>query len=414
MGKLTDKVVAALEPRETTYYAKEDGQHGHGTLAVRVAPSGLKSWEYAWKREGQLHRVTLGQFPLTTSAAAHAAHAKMVARLARGLDPAPKPAPAAPAKPRGVTFKALCAQYMELHAKPKKAADSAAEDQRQIDRELLPVWGDRQAKSIQRREIMDLLDTKAKTAPVAANRLRSLVMKIMAFALDYEIIVTNPASRLPRPTKEIPRARSFSPREIAQFLARLPTAGLDPSTADALAFALYTGQRSAVVRTCEWAELDLPARTWTIPPRKMKNGDGLILHLPTLAIELLRRRCNNGSMYVFTGRGGKCAIADETLSQAAARTQVHFGLQQWTPHDLRRSMASTLASEGVQRLIIEKLLGHRDLTIAATYDTYAYAKEKREAMEVWGKVLELALETPPKVAQLHDPERDPKGSNTRA
>jgi hypothetical protein len=52
-----------------------------------------------------------------------------------------------------------------------------------------------------------------------------------------------------------------------------------------------------------------------------------------------------------------------------------------------------MASIGVARLVLAKVLNHTDSAVTAIYDRYSYDAEKREALEKWATHLEtLGLE----------------------
>ncbi|WP_272941231.1 tyrosine-type recombinase/integrase [Acidithiobacillus ferrivorans] len=55
----------------------------------------------------------------------------------------------------------------------------------------------------------------------------------------------------------------------------------------------------------------------------------------------------------------------------------------FTPHDLRRTAASHMASLGTQPLVISRLLNHKEGGITQIYNRYSYDVEKREAMDKW-------------------------------
>jgi integrase len=62
-------------------------------------------------------------------------------------------------------------------------------------------------------------------------------------------------------------------------------------------------------------------------------------------------------------------------------------------HDLRRTAASLMASGGVPRFVISRILNHSaDEDITSIYDRYSYHAEKREAMEFWNRQLTAILE----------------------
>ena len=50
-----------------------------------------------------------------------------------------------------------------------------------------------------------------------------------------------------------------------------------------------------------------------------------------------------------------------------------------------------MASLGVPRLVISKVLGHSEAGITKLYDRHSYDDEKREALETWSSHLESIL-----------------------
>jgi hypothetical protein len=52
-----------------------------------------------------------------------------------------------------------------------------------------------------------------------------------------------------------------------------------------------------------------------------------------------------------------------------------------------------MTGAGVPRFTVERVLGHTDRTLAATYDRYDYAAEKRNALNRWAKRLREILAT---------------------
>ena len=67
-----------------------------------------------------------------------------------------------------------------------------------------------------------------------------------------------------------------------------------------------------------------------------------------------------------------------------------------TPHDLRRTAASGMASLGIARLVIAKVLNHVENGVTAIYDRHGYDNEKRHALEAWASQLESILSGKPK------------------
>jgi hypothetical protein len=73
-------------------------------------------------------------------------------------------------------------------------------------------------------------------------------------------------------------------------------------------------------------------------------------------------------------------------------------------HDLRRSLASGMAALGVQLPVVEKILNHVGGSfagVAGVYQRYDFAKEKRRALELWGRHV-LSLAQPPESSNVID------------
>ena len=79
--------------------------------------------------------------------------------------------------------------------------------------------------------------------------------------------------------------------------------------------------------------------------------------------------------------------SSEPKPSGAARDRADF-----RGHDLRRTAASLIASGGVPRFVISRILNHSaDKDITSVYDRYSYDAEKRAAMEFWDRQLSAIL-----------------------
>jgi integrase len=74
------------------------------------------------------------------------------------------------------------------------------------------------------------------------------------------------------------------------------------------------------------------------------------------------------------------------FSKSKAALDEKSGVTGWRLHDLRRTFASGLASQGVAMPVVEKLLNHVSGSfrgVAGIYQRYDFQPEMREAMEKW-------------------------------
>jgi integrase len=181
------------------------------------------------------------------------------------------------------------------------------------------------------------------------------------------------------------RKRVLTRDELARLLPILRSSSRP--YAAALRFMLMTLARRQEAALARWRDVNLEARTWTIP--ETKNGEPHVVPLSRQAIDLLRSRCpsdNAGNPYpgpnapVFaTSSGAPLGDWDretKVLQQAS-------GTEGWTRHDLRRTGATMLGEMGELPDIIEAALNHVSIRspLAATYNRSRYRPQVATALQ---------------------------------
>jgi integrase len=170
---------------------------------------------------------------------------------------------------------------------------------------------------------------------------------------------------------------------------------------------LITAQRGGEFSTMEWADIDFDSAMWTIPAHKAKNGLAHRVPLTPFALNvlapLIARRLDPewASRWVFPNWGPYKARKDRqrpvdehvsNIQKATQRIRSREGCGvAFTGHDLRRTAASHMASMGVPRLVISKILNHAESGVTHIYDRHSYDIEKRGALEQWSVRLEEIL-----------------------
>ena len=61
--------------------------------------------------------------------------------------------------------------------------------------------------------------------------------------------------------------------------------------------------------------------------------------------------------------------------------------EQFTPHDLRRTLRTRLAEIGIDDVVAERVMGHKLQGMLAIYNRHSYDTEKRQALDKWAKKL---------------------------
>jgi integrase len=161
--------------------------------------------------------------------------------------------------------------------------------------------------------------------------------------------------------------------------------GMSDSVGIALKLILVTGQRSGEVAGMRLSEIE--GEWWTLPGARTKNGKAHRVPLTPLALELLGRFTSDGDEVFPASRRAEGTLLVSSLAHAIQKSEF-LGLRRWTPHDLRRTAATRMASAGVQPHIIDRLLNHTDPSVRARYyDQYLYDAEKRSALGEWEGIL---------------------------
>jgi len=120
------------------------------------------------------------------------------------------------------------------------------------------------------------------------------------------------------------------------------------------------------------SDVDIDAGWWTVPSTSSKNKLTHRVPLNTSAVVILKAllpdpSTKTASPYVLHGSRGK------RQQSAAAAT---FKVPDFRGHDLRRTAASYMASGGIPRLTISKILNHVERSVTAVYDRHSYDAEK--------------------------------------
>ena len=128
-------------------------------------------------------------------------------------------------------------------------------------------------------------------------------------------------------------------------------------------------------------ELDAETGKWFLPAERAKNHHALLLPLPGPAWDIIKD-VKPQRDHLF-GRAGF-----QTWGRAKATLDAKLGdsVASWTLHDIRRSMATGMATLGVAPHIVEAVLNHQSghkAGVAGVYNRAQYEKEKRMALAQW-------------------------------
>lgn len=386
--KASDLAIRALKPRAARAY--EVPVLGNRGLVVTIHPTGEKAWTYRGRIDGKLYREKLGMYPAMTLVAATLKFTELRDQRSKGVDLAARRQRSAQKARHSPTVKALCGDFIERHAKPNKR--TWMQDQRMLNRDVLPAWGRLRAEGITRADVVSLLDQITdRGSPMQAGKVLALVRKVWNFGIDRGALAINPAARVPRPTKARTRDRVLTDAELKDAWLKLPKSGVRPQVAAAMKLQLLTGQRIGEALQAEWSEIDLKERIWLIPASKSKNRREHLLPLTDQAAAIIEAQPRM-SRFVFPAGRGDSAIRTEVAAHELADALPNTGIAKFTTHDIRRTVETRLASIGIPKETRDRVLNHTDRSVGGVhYNRYDYLPEKRAALELWAQRLTDAV-----------------------
>ena len=393
---LTKSVVDAAQPyqdgkRDKLIWDTDKGRlKGVSGFGLKVRPSGHKTFVLQYRFGGRPRRYKIGNVGDYTVQQARAKAGEIRRKVDDGVDPLDERR-ARTGGDTDASFRELAELYMQRYAKPNKKVSSCNEDQRQIDVDLLPAFGDKSARAISKADVIRLLDDIVdRGAPVQANRTRALLSKILNFGLERDLVASNPVLGVPRPVKERPRDRVLSDEELSCFLRALESDGLDPVVAACFKLKVLTAQRDAEVRTMRWE--DIEGDWWTIPETVTKNRKAHRVPLSPQVMVILKELAPlTGDSEWVLASGSPRAKGKHigNVHKAGQRLREAARVRPFTGHDLRRTAASGMAALNIEPHHIGQVLNHSDYSVTRqVYIQYSYDDEKRRALESWGQHVE--------------------------
>jgi len=400
----------------------EPGEHLSidGCPGLRLqATATRRSWTYRYRSptDGRMRQTLIGIWPAMSLSSACAGWEQLRNDRARGQDPAlakrqgrqVQRDAAVGARERqkrpAYTVRRLCDDYLRHHVDRLRKAKGAAEVRRMFNT-ILDSLAEVPAKDLSRAQAFDLLESY-QDIPVQAAKLRAELGAAWDLALDAGRIPESAPNwwrqlmrgRLRSTGKRIEGVslgavkRALSDDEAGQLIRWLPN--FSRTVSDVLTLYLWTVARGAEIVAMESHEItqEKDGWWWTVPKVKTKsarNPNATDLRVPLVgrALEVVRRRIENHQGYLFPSAG-----LSGHLEQKAVQTSVHWHqpycktrLEQarprlpvthWSPHDLRRTGRTMLASLDCPNDVAEALLGHMQEGIRGVYNRYAYDKQRR-------------------------------------
>jgi len=293
-----------------------------------------------------------------------------------------------------------------------KRKDGGKESSRMMTKDVIPAIGERYLEEISKADIRQIVkNIQKRGADVLAREVFTLMRQMFQCAVDDELIENNPTASLNK--KKLvgtgtERDRVLSEDEIKLLAKQMDNSGLLPTAKAAIWICLSTCCRIGELSKAKWEHVDFEKKMWTIPPENAKNGIALEVSLSDFTLKQFEtiKAFNHGTSWLYPNRGKDGHVCTKTITKQIGDRQRSEPLTnrsqkadalilpggKWSPHDLRRTGATLMASLGIKPEVIDRCQNHKEENkIRRTYQRYSYAPEMKEAWKILGVRLESLI-----------------------
>ena len=382
---LTHRSIEALRSAEAPYRVPDQRCKG---LAVRVAPSGVKTWDLAYRIRGtaKMRRLSLGRTTDVSLEQARERANELTSAARGGRDLLAEEDEAQQAATSRITVGGLIDLYLRRQVFGRLRTAAAIE--RGLRRDLAPI-GQRYAADISRRDIREILDAIADRGCMReAEKRRHMAGAMFRWALSQDIVETDRTAGLKAYDPGTPRDRVLTVEEIETLWRWFDSGSLSPDAADILRLGLLIGARCGEIGGLRVVEIDREKWLWTLPAARSKNGRPRVTPIVGAARDILEQRLSHveeGPLFL--------------LDKGVVVTSAHIGHYLWarvatlpiakfTSHDLRRTFATMLAEMGIALDLVAAIVGHESggketRTLVRHYVRSDMLERKAHALRAW-------------------------------
>lgn len=339
-----------------------------GGLWLQVKPGGTKSWLLRYMHRGRARAMGLGPAELIGLADARERAREARRLLLDGIDPIDRRRQERQTRQleatKATTFADAVERYLLSHERSWRNDKHRAQWRATLSTYALPEIGKLPLGDIDTPLVLKILSPIWSVKPETASRLRGRIEAVLAWGIAQGLRAgPNPAMWKNHLSKLLPpRARMATVQhhaalpyvELPAFMAGLRAhIGL---SAAALRFTILTAARTGEAINARWSEIDLAARLWTIPPKRMKAGRQHRVPISDAALEVLATLPRMADCdYVFPG-----ARTGKPLSNMAMLQLMRELRPGYVPHGFRSSFKDwATEATGHPREAIELALAHR-------------------------------------------------------
>jgi len=284
-------------------------------------------------------------------------------------------------KKKALTLSELWGKYLPWAKEHKK---SWIDDLRYYRRHLEPRFGKKTLDAISpidiermKTELRKGLNKRGKPFAAATIKHQLVILRrLYNLAWKWNLYEgKNPIESVAMPKVDNQKTEFLTGEELGRLLDTLAQWPFKESAA-LVKFALFTGLRRGEIFKLSWDDVDFERGIITL--KDPKSGKTQNIPVSMEALEILKN-LEVTSSFVFPGKDGK---QRSEFNGPWQRIRKEAGLpENFRFHGLRHHFASTLVSNGVDLLVVQKLLTHKDSKTTQRYAHLAPGALKEAAVK---------------------------------
>jgi integrase len=280
-------------------------------------------------------------------------------------------------------------KVIELNAPTWTNAKHAAQFKSTLRNYVTPKLGRRPVNDIQAADILSVLQPIWTTKSETARRVKQRISTVMKWAIAQGYRADDPTLALnqvlPKQNRK-PKHRAFLPyTNVSECLNVIKQSDAMLSTKLAIELLVLTATRSGEVRLADWNEIDLDAKTWTIPAQRMKMKEEHVIPLSDRSLDVLQEaKALDDNGLIFPGMRSGRPMSDATMSKLVKELGYPVDI-----HGFRTSFRTWVQEQtNTAHEVAERALAHKitDKSEAA-YARSDLFEKRRKLMDSWASYL---------------------------
>ncbi len=306
-----------------------------------------------------------------------------------------------------MTFKKLSEKWHEDYAVYNLEAKTLRRYEELLEFNILPVIGHIKLEQIKPMRLLDLYTAMTKDGARRDGKTRGysaktiqhvhrLIRAIFEKAVQWQIIMVNPASKIQPPKVEKKEISFYDDKQIIELMNAIESEPIRYKTM--VLTAIHTGMRRGEIIAIEWNDVDFDKKLISINKSAVYvSGKGRILKgtktvrsqriiamtdiLRNALLEYKKWQEQNKEIMgdkwiesdiIFTRDNGE-PLHPDTITNWFVKFIKRKGLPHITFHGLRHTVASLMVSSGVDVETVSRILGHA--TSATTSNVYLHSAQ---------------------------------------